>query len=450
MANIRSFPNNQDEYIGAEDVMRWLHGRTSGVFGADGNAAVAPVLDAMAVTVSDGVGWIANENADGVVWWINDEAETGSKLQLSVDMADAVFTRIDRVVVSWQTTNYVALPEVTILKGVPASNPVAPALTNNSILRQISLASIRIPAGSTAITAAMITDERLDESVCGLVVCGVGIDTSVMQAQFESFRVQSQEQFDAFWSENQERLEKFWGENITDFETYMNAQKNAWENFLASLEDDILPVPAEGDAGKVVVVNPTNDGYILGDAQMKIPVTSEVPADSDVWIDPGEPSVELGDVVTRKLLWENDNPDSEFTRQILNINIEDFDTIEVVFRESCSDNAYKQIHKVQAFKTNIGFGSNGSSSLGYLEGTNGSRSLTMRPDKNTIAVDDNYTDGSINNIYTIPVRIHGIKTGSIPCNSGNVSPNGFTLTDQTTGKNYKIFVADGELTLEEV
>ena len=186
MANIKSFPNNQNEYVGAEYVMRWLHGRSSGVFGADGNAAVAPVLDAMAVTVSDGNGWISNDNADGVVWWIDNESANGSKLQLPMDMADAVLPRIDRVVVSWQTTNYVALPEVSILKGVPASNPVAPTLTNNNILRQISLAAIRIPAGSTAITADMITDERLNDSVCGLVTSGIGVDTTVMQNQFEA------------------------------------------------------------------------------------------------------------------------------------------------------------------------------------------------------------------------------------------------------------------------
>ena len=186
MANIKSFPNNQDEYIGAEDVMRWLHGRSSGVFGADGNASVAPVLDAMAVTVSDGNGWLSNDNADGIVWWIDSESTSGSKMQFPIDMADAVLPRIDRVIVSWQTTNYVALPEVKILKGTPASTPVAPALTNNNILRQISLAAIRVPAGATAITANMITDERLDPSVCGLVTNGIGIDTSVMQAQFES------------------------------------------------------------------------------------------------------------------------------------------------------------------------------------------------------------------------------------------------------------------------
>ena len=186
MANIKSFPNNQDEYIGAQEVMRWLHGRTSGVFGAEGNATVAPVLDAMAVTVSDGNGWLSNDNADGIVWWINNEAENGSKLQLTVDMADAVLPRIDRVVVSWATTDYVALPEVKILKGVPASNPIAPVLTNNNVLRQISLASINIPAGTTAITSLMITDERLNPAVCGIVTESVKADTSMLYAQYRN------------------------------------------------------------------------------------------------------------------------------------------------------------------------------------------------------------------------------------------------------------------------
>ena len=205
MANIKSFPNNQDEYVGAEHVMRWLHGRSSGVFGADGNASVAPVLDTMAVTVSDGNGWISNDNADGVVWWIDNESANGAKLQLAVDMADSVLPRIDRVVVSWQTTNYVALPEVTILKGTAASTPVAPTLTNNETLRQISLAAIHIPAGSTAITADMITDERLDGSVCGLVTCDIGVDTTVMQAQFtallEKVRNQSNSVLDSIKDE---------------------------------------------------------------------------------------------------------------------------------------------------------------------------------------------------------------------------------------------------------
>ena len=187
MANIKSFPNNQDVFIGAEDVMKWLHGRTSGVFAADNNAAVAAlVTPAMAVSVSDGIGWMSNSAADGVVWWNDHEKTNGAKLELSIDAADGALNRIDRIIVEWATTNYVAYPEIKVLKGSIASTAVAPSLTNNSTKRQISLAQVSIPAGTTAITASMITDERLNSAVCGIVTETLKVDTSAMQAQFEA------------------------------------------------------------------------------------------------------------------------------------------------------------------------------------------------------------------------------------------------------------------------
>lgn len=109
MANIKSFPNNQDVYVGAEAVMRWLHGRTSGVFAAAGNAAVAALATpGMAVTVTDGTGWLADAGGNGIVWWNDKYVTSGALLQLTVDIADAALTRIDRVIVEWKTTNYVA------------------------------------------------------------------------------------------------------------------------------------------------------------------------------------------------------------------------------------------------------------------------------------------------------------------------------------------------------
>lgn len=194
MANIKSFPNNQDEYIGAEYVMRWLHGRTSGVFGAYNNANVSAVQGAMAVTVSDGTGWMSNSNSDGVVWWNDNEAVNGSKLQLSVDPANSTLNRIDRVIVEWKTTNYVDYPEIKILKGTTSSNASAPALTNNSTVRQISLARIFIPAGTISLTNSLITDERLDTSVCGLVTEKVNVDTSMINAQVQATLTETQEQ----------------------------------------------------------------------------------------------------------------------------------------------------------------------------------------------------------------------------------------------------------------
>lgn len=190
MANIKSFPNNRDEYVGAEYAMRWLHGRTSGVFAANNNAAVAAVQNAMAVTVSDGIGWIADSDANGVVWWNDTEKNNGAKMQLTIDAADGVLNRIDRVIVEWKTTDYADLPEIKILKGIPASAAAAPALTNNTTQRQLSLAQILVAAGTTSITASMITDERQNPDVCGLVTDTLSIDTSVINAQFTELLAQ--------------------------------------------------------------------------------------------------------------------------------------------------------------------------------------------------------------------------------------------------------------------
>ena len=186
MAEIKSFPNNQDVYVGAEWVMKWLHGRTSGVFGAEENLATSVVADSMSVEVSDGVGWLSNDKKDGIVFWNDKEQANGSKLVLSHDVADGALDRIDRIVVTWETTNYVALPTISILKGVTSSNPVPPTLTNNNVQRQISLAKVNIPAGTVSLSASMVTDERLDPSVCGIVTETIKIDTTTMQSQFEA------------------------------------------------------------------------------------------------------------------------------------------------------------------------------------------------------------------------------------------------------------------------
>lgn len=272
MAEIKSFPNNQDEYIGAEDVMRWLHGRTSGVFGAEGNASVSPVLDTMAVTVSDGNGWMSNSNGYGVVWWNDAESATGSKLKLTVSMADSVNPRIDRVIVSWQTTNYVARPEIKILKGTPASNPVAPALTNNNILRQISLASIKIPAGATAITSSMITDERLNSSVCGLVTCGIGVDTTVMQSQFDALLEYIENELSAIEGGTAFEMKKLVFSNVsvnasafvsdTTYEEYPYRATVALSGVIASMIPEIIFSLADAIGGNFAPVSETYSGGV--------------------------------------------------------------------------------------------------------------------------------------------------------------------------------------------
>ncbi len=185
MAEIKSYPNNVNEEIGAEHVMRWHHGRTTGVYGAAGELAVAALsTPAMGVTVSDGSGWLTDAAGNGIHFWNDVFATSAALLQLPVETADGVLNRIDRVIVEWSTPNYTQLPEVKVLKGTSAVSPSAPALTNSASMRQISLARINVAAGTLAITSGMITDERFDASVCGIVTETTEVDTSMATAQF--------------------------------------------------------------------------------------------------------------------------------------------------------------------------------------------------------------------------------------------------------------------------
>lgn len=219
---IKSFPNNKMEYQGAEDIMRWLHGRSSGVFGAEGNSSVA-AASGMTVTVSDGNGWITNANGDGICWWNDTEETTQSPLSLTLAAADSTLDRIDRIIVEWKTIDYADLPEIKVLQGTPASNAVPPALTNSNLLRQISLAQVNVKAGATVITAADITDDRPDESVCGIVSQWFGADTKEAEAQFV-----------AMLNETQDRINN----TLNTADDQANRTLEAIANRLAELEFD--------------------------------------------------------------------------------------------------------------------------------------------------------------------------------------------------------------------
>lgn len=181
MAEIMAYPLNLEEYISAETVMLWHYGRTSGVFGADNNLAVAATNNGMDITVSDGTAWLTDGGEHSVVFHNSTESSTGNKEKLTVSIADGTLNRIDRVIIKWYLPQFSTKPTLEILKGTPASKAIAPSLTNNDTYREISLAQISIPAGITKITAANITDERLNPNVCGIVTSDVEIPTQSIQ-----------------------------------------------------------------------------------------------------------------------------------------------------------------------------------------------------------------------------------------------------------------------------
>ena len=81
--------------------------------------------------------------------------------------ADAVLNRIDRMVVRLHYSNRTM--SIVRKVGTLASSPVAPAITRDAEMYELSLALISVPGGSTTITQGNITDTRGDSSTCGFV-----------------------------------------------------------------------------------------------------------------------------------------------------------------------------------------------------------------------------------------------------------------------------------------
>lgn len=182
MAEIMAWPLNLTTYsYNAQDVMRFMAGKTSGIFGEEGNFQVA-AKNGMTVTVqAEGKtgGWLSDGAKYGISFW------SANDIDLTVETADGVNPRKDRVVVSWHIPQQATVPDVVIRKGTPSASPQPPALVNNGEYAEICLAEINVPAGATEITSYNITDTRLNEELCGLVSMGVEkIPTDGLEAQF--------------------------------------------------------------------------------------------------------------------------------------------------------------------------------------------------------------------------------------------------------------------------
>ena len=172
--SIITYPLNGVTYD-AEDVSTYLCTRTSGVYSKDTNYAVS-VTGARQIAVAPGLAWINYDDFKGV------SACSREAVNLTVPDADSTLSRIDRVVLQFDTA--ANLTAVKLKTGTPAAAPEPPAILQNHNQYELGLCTVSVPAGSSVVTAADITDTRADEAVCGVMRDGVtGIPTAQLQAQ---------------------------------------------------------------------------------------------------------------------------------------------------------------------------------------------------------------------------------------------------------------------------
>ena len=178
MSDIITYPENGITYD-ADDASGYLATRLSGVYSAEEDFAVT-ISGELSLTVSAGQAWVHPSRFKGRSI-IMEQPTT-----LTLTAADPVRTRIDRVVLRYDAA--ARQTRLQVLEGTPDSaSPTAPAITRTALVYDLCLAEITRPAGSTAITAANLTDTRADEDVCGVMRDGVtGIPTAQLIAQWRA------------------------------------------------------------------------------------------------------------------------------------------------------------------------------------------------------------------------------------------------------------------------
>lgn len=189
MSDIITYPENGITYD-ADDASGYLATRQSGIYSAEEDFAVS-ISGELSLTVSAGQAWVRPSRFKGRSI-IMEQPTT-----LTLTAADPVRTRIDRVVLRYDAA--ARQTRLQVLEGTPDSaSPTAPAITRTALVYDLCLAEITRPAGSTAITAADVTDTRADEDICGVMRDGVtSIPTAQLIAQWRAAQAELETQLRA-------------------------------------------------------------------------------------------------------------------------------------------------------------------------------------------------------------------------------------------------------------
>lgn len=143
--------------------------------------------------------------------------ENTADLALTLDHADGILSRIDKVVLRLDLVERGVC--IKIKKGEFASQPQAPVLQRDSDIYELALADIYVAAGTTSVTQADITDLRLSKNLCG-TVHGVieQVDTTTIFNQFSSW-------YQLFTSNSQSIYQSWTGERQEEFDIWYLAAR---------------------------------------------------------------------------------------------------------------------------------------------------------------------------------------------------------------------------------
>ncbi len=190
---------------------------TNGIFPSPSDGLQVVANKAMTVQVLPGFGFI-----NGYAF------RNQSNFEVTIENADGVLSRIDRIVLRWDLIK--RMMSIETLRGAVSKYPTAPELTRSADIWELALADVSVTKGVTTITQAMITDDRFKSSLCG-ICAGVitQIDASTLTKQFNSF-------FDTYQKTILSDYEGY-TKSIADYEEAWKDSLNTWRSAQTSEQD---------------------------------------------------------------------------------------------------------------------------------------------------------------------------------------------------------------------
>lgn len=169
---------------------------------------------------------------------------------LTLATASGVYNRIDTIVLRRDNTNRAI--SIEVVTGVASANPQPTAPTRTADIFELVLAQILVGVGVTAITAANISDTRMNSDICGYVAATVEeIDFDQIKAQFDAwlaeFKEGTAEDYAAFVAQLQEDLEAYQSE----IDAHETTASGDLERFETTIREYIAELEAIIDAGTV-------------------------------------------------------------------------------------------------------------------------------------------------------------------------------------------------------
>ncbi|MCU5173783.1 hypothetical protein [Bacillus paranthracis] len=192
----------------------------------------------MKVTLRAGAAWI-----NGYMY------NNTTDLELTIQTADAVNSRKDRVVLRLDHEKREI--KAYVKKGTPSSSPVAPALQRDADAYELAVAEVHVRNGVVVITQEAVTDVRLNKDLCGVVNSLLQADTTMIFNQYWDWFVRTKQKYE----EDNSVI-------MSDFRKFMEDEKKRYNTEFTTWFQNLKNVLDTNTAGNLLnEINKINDKW---------------------------------------------------------------------------------------------------------------------------------------------------------------------------------------------